>query len=72
MPGPLLAVTISQSVRRGFWAGPQLILGHGILELALIAALGAGLSGLIDNKLVPAVVGMAGGDNPAGDGFADN
>jgi len=61
MPGPLLAVTISQSVRRGFWAGPQLILGHGILELALIAALGAGLSGLIDNKLVPAVVGMAGG-----------
>lgn len=44
MPGPLLAITISEAARRGFWAGPQLVLGHGILELALIAALAAGLS----------------------------
>ena len=61
MPGPLLAITISEAARRGFWAGPQLVLGHGILELALIAALAAGLSEFIDNELVVIVVGLLGG-----------
>ncbi len=61
MPGPLLAITISEAARRGFWAGPQLVLGHGILELALIAALAAGLSEFIENELVLAVVSLLGG-----------
>ena len=61
MPGPLLAVTIIESARRGFWAGPQLVLGHGILELALIAALAAGLSRFMENQLVPSVIGLVGG-----------
>ena len=39
MPGPLLTVTISESARRGFVAGPLLIAGHGLLELALVVAL---------------------------------
>lgn len=61
MPGPLLAVTISEVARRGFWAGPQLILGHGILELALVVALAAGLSEFMENDLVPAIIGLVGG-----------
>jgi threonine/homoserine/homoserine lactone efflux protein len=61
MPGPLLAITISEAARRGFWAGPQLVLGHGILELALIAALVAGLSEFMENELVLAVVSLLGG-----------
>jgi len=61
MPGPLLAITISETTRRGFWAGPQLILGHGILEMALIAALVAGLSEFMENDLVPVVAGLLGG-----------
>jgi len=61
MPGPLLAVTISEAARRGFWVGPQLILGHAILELALIVALAAGLTRFMDNELVSAVVGVVGG-----------
>ena len=61
MPGPLLAVTISEAARRGFWAGPQLMLGHAILELALIAALAAGLSNFIDNEPVMAIVSLLGG-----------
>lgn len=44
MPGPLLTATISESSRRGFIAGPLLILGHGILELALVVALILGLA----------------------------
>jgi threonine/homoserine/homoserine lactone efflux protein len=61
MPGPLLALTIGEVTRRGFWAGPQLILGHGILEIALLVALVAGLSELMENDLVPVVAGLLGG-----------
>ncbi len=61
MPGPLLALTVGEVARRGFWAGPLLILGHGILELALVVALVAGLSRLVGNNLVSGVVGIVGG-----------
>ena len=44
MPGPLFTVTVSESSRRGAGAGPLLILGHGILELTLAAALMLGLA----------------------------
>jgi threonine/homoserine/homoserine lactone efflux protein len=43
MPGPLFTVTVSESSRRGPAAGPLLIVGHGILELTLVAALVFGL-----------------------------
>lgn len=61
MPGPLLAVTIGETVRRGFWAGPKLVLGHGILELSLVVVLAAGLSEFIKNNAVTIVVGLIGG-----------
>lgn len=43
-PGPVLTMTIGEATRRGFWSGPLIILGHGILELLLFIAviLGAG------------------------------
>ena len=47
MPGPLLTATINESSRRGFWAGPLLIGGHAILELALVAALLMGLAPIL-------------------------
>lgn len=52
MPGPLLTATISESSRRGFIAGPLMIGGHAILELALVAALLAGLAPILQ---LPAV-----------------
>lgn len=61
MPGPLLALTISQAVRRGFWAGPLLILGHAILEIAIVAALVLGLRQLRGEGIFPAVIGITGG-----------
>ena len=42
MPGPVLTVTISESSRRGAWAGPLLMIGHALLELALIGFASAG------------------------------
>ena len=52
MPGPLLTVTISESSRRGFWVGPLLIAGHGILEFLLVVGLLLGLGPLLQQKYV--------------------
>jgi len=61
MPGPMLSATISESVRRGARTGPLFILGHGILEMILIAALFLGLAPFLQHPLVFRVVALAGG-----------
>ncbi|MBW2018682.1 MAG: LysE family transporter [Deltaproteobacteria bacterium] len=60
MPGPVLTVTISESSRRGFWAGPLIIVGHGILELALVILLLLGLGPYLSQDIVFGVVGLLG------------
>jgi threonine/homoserine/homoserine lactone efflux protein len=60
-PGPLLTVTISEVVRRGFWAGPMLVLGHAILELTLLLGLTLGLSEFLVQDVVAGFVRLAGG-----------
>ena len=61
MPGPMLTVTIRESARRGFWAGPLVVLGHGILELPLVVALVLGLGALVKQPLFLGTVGVVGG-----------
>jgi threonine/homoserine/homoserine lactone efflux protein len=60
MPGPVLTVTIAEATRRGFWAGPLIVLGHGIIELSLFIALVLGLGGLLKHNLVFGIVGVGG------------
>ena len=60
MPGPLLTVTLSESARRGFYAGPLIVLGHGILELLLVFFLLLGLAPMFNNNLVIGGVGVVG------------
>ncbi|HEY3298723.1 MAG TPA: LysE family transporter, partial [Armatimonadota bacterium] len=50
MPGPLLTVTVSQTVRRGFIASVLLMIGHALLELVLVAGLIFGLGGVLKNN----------------------
>lgn len=61
MPGPLLTVTINESARRGFKAGPLLVLGHAVLELGLVVGLLLGLSKVFQNPLFAVVIGLVGG-----------
>lgn len=61
MPGPLLTVTIGESARRGFMAGPLIVLGHAVLELALILALAGGLSVLLTAARVSQIIAVLGG-----------
>jgi threonine/homoserine/homoserine lactone efflux protein len=60
MPGPLLTATIGESVRYGSRAGPLLIVGHALLELALVAALFLGLAPLLTNIKIIATISLAG------------
>jgi threonine/homoserine/homoserine lactone efflux protein len=61
MPGPVLTVAISETTRRGFWAGPLIVLGHAILEVTLLALLVLGFADLIRKPGLMGVVGIAGG-----------
>ncbi len=61
MPGPLLSATISESIRRGPSAGPLFMLGHGILEILLIAALFLGLAPFLNIPVVFRIIAFAGG-----------
>jgi threonine/homoserine/homoserine lactone efflux protein len=60
MPGPLLTATISESSQRGFIMGPLLIVGHGILELALVIALLLGLAPFLQHSAVFVTTALAG------------
>lgn len=61
MPGPLLTVTISETVRRGFIAGPMIVLGHALLELVFILILVGGLAAYMTNATVSQVISILGG-----------
>lgn len=61
VPGPLLSVTVNETLRRGIEAGPLLITGHAILELGLTIGLVYGLSYYLNNALVGGTFGFLGG-----------
>jgi len=61
VPGPLFTVTIAESVRRGFIAGPLLMIGHAILEFLLVLAIIRGLGPYLNTPLVIGIIAFAGG-----------
>ncbi len=61
VPGPMLTVTISDSIKKGFIAGPLVILGHFIAEIAVIIAVLAGLDWVIGSQTSSIFIGTLGG-----------
>jgi len=61
MPGPLLAVTIDETARRGAWAGPLLMLGHAVLEAALVVAIVLGFGRFLQAPLTVCIISFLGG-----------
>lgn len=61
VPGPTLTVTISESIKRGFMAGPLVVSGHMIAEVFLMIAILAGLGWIIGSKTAYFVIGTIGG-----------
>ena len=60
-PGPVLTVTISETLKRGFKAGPLVVLGHAILEIILLALIFAGLGPFFEHPVVTKLFLWAGG-----------
>ncbi len=60
-PGPLTALAISEGARAGFWSGPKLALGHGLIEGLLVLAIAYGLGGWLQQPTVAGLIGVAGG-----------
>lgn len=61
VPGPLFSITVSESARRGFIAGPLIILGHGLLELLIVALLLMGITPFLTAHYAKLTIGIAGG-----------
>jgi threonine/homoserine/homoserine lactone efflux protein len=61
MPGPMLSVCVTESYRKGFWAGPAIVAGHSIPELVLAVLFTFGLNQVLGNEKVVGVVGIVGG-----------
>ena len=62
-PGPLLTFTIYKSLRRkrGYLASLYILLGHAVIEFALIIALLVGFSFFLRNIIVLTFIGIIGG-----------
>ncbi|RQD75283.1 MAG: lysine transporter LysE [Candidatus Syntrophonatronum acetioxidans] len=61
VPGPLLSVTVSETLKRGVEAGPLLITGHALLEVGITVGLVYGLSHYLQSSLVGGIFGLLGG-----------
>ena len=60
IPGPVLVYAITSSSKRGFWAGPLLVLGHGILEGLLLILLVLGFAKFLSHELFNGIISLAG------------
>lgn len=61
VPGPMLTVTLADSVKKGFITGPLVVLGHFITEFLLIIVILAGFSWLVGSTTVAMIIGTLGG-----------
>ncbi len=60
VPGPLLSVTVRETLKRGISAGPLLVSGHVLLELGVVLALVFGLGVFLVNPVVGGFFGLSG------------
>lgn len=61
VPGPMLTVTITDSLRKGFSAGPLVVLGHLLVEIILVILILSGLNWLIGSNKAAFIIGTMGG-----------
>ena len=61
VPGSLLAVVVTNSVRFGWVAGPIMMIGHGALELIAVSLLTTGMIRFARSTIVRGAIGVVGG-----------
>ena len=60
MPGPMFAVTLAKSYKSP-WAGPQIALGHAIVEIPLMLLIYFGFAQFFQHDLVRLIISILGG-----------
>jgi threonine/homoserine/homoserine lactone efflux protein len=60
-PGSLLVVVVTQTVQKGFWAGPVAVLGHAVMEVIMVGLLAFGLGQLLSYSAALGAIGLVGG-----------
>ena len=61
VPGSLLAVVVTESIRSGWLAGPLMMIGHGLLELIAVILLVTGMITFARAPRARGVIGVLGG-----------
>ncbi|MFH1835173.1 MAG: LysE family transporter [Methanobacteriota archaeon] len=61
IPGPLLVYTINESLKKGGWTGVKVIVGHMLVEVAIIMLIAVGLSSLISSPRSSTAISLVGG-----------
>ena len=61
VPGPMLTLTISSVAEKGFWTSVFIVIGHSILELAVVIAFLMGVLKYLENPLIIKIIGILGG-----------
>ncbi|MCK4993473.1 MAG: LysE family transporter [Candidatus Omnitrophica bacterium] len=59
-PDPLLSTVIHESAKRGAKAGPLIILGHMLIEIAMLTCIIFGLIKFLNNPLLISFITLAG------------
>ncbi|HCG91980.1 MAG TPA: hypothetical protein DEZ08_09130 [Dehalococcoidia bacterium] len=61
-PGPLTIITMQQSIKKGFFVGPAMAIGHSFLEIFVVLLIALGLVNFAqDNQSVENIIGIVGG-----------
>lgn len=60
-PGPVLAIVIKETPRRGWKTGPLVVFGHSIIEFILLVGIILGLDVILQTITAELIVSLAGG-----------
>lgn len=61
VPGPMFTVTVSDSIKKGFTAGPMVVLGHILTEILMMVVILAGLGQILGSQTAAFIIGIFGG-----------
>lgn len=61
VPGSMFTFVISSVAKKGFWTSFFIVVGHSILELAVVIAFSLGLLKYLENPLIIKIIGIVGG-----------
>lgn len=61
MPGPMFTLVITSVAQKGFWTAVFIVVGHSILELAIVISFYLGILKYLDDPTVVKVISILGG-----------